>query len=847
MEALLKPFLQDIRYAWRQLRKSPGFTATAVLTLALGIGANTAIFTLVNEILLKSLPVANASGLYRVGDEVDCCVEGGFQDDWTIFSYPLYEHLQANTPEFETLAASQTNRPNLSVRREGTKTADSFSGELVSGNFFSTLGVGPFTGRVISPGDDKTGAPPVAVMSFRAWQNKYGLDRSVIGSSYTINGIAMTVIGIAPPGFFGDRRESDPPDFWMPIALEPALRRENTMLRAPSTNWLYLIGRLKPGTRIDQVSAHMTAELQQFLRVPEHQNHYAKMEDIPKQFIRVSAGSSGVNAMQDQAKQGLYFLLIVSGAILLIACANVANLLLARSSAFKQRTSLMLAMGASRGRIIRSRLTESVMLAVMGGAAGLILAYYACRGMILIAFRGAEYVPVSSAPSLPVLAFTFGVALLTGIVFGVAPAWIASKSDPAEALRGATRSTHDTSALPQKSLVVVQAALSLALLTVAGLVTQSLRNLQGQDFGFAREGRLLVMINPNSAGYTAERLTGLYQQLEDRFQHAPGVLSESLSLYTAQQGNNWGEGVWIPGRQRMNDNNSSWLRASTHYFETIGTPLVRGRTFRESDTATSQHVVVVNEAFAKKFFPNGTALGEHFGKSGGTHASDYEIVGVVKDTKYQDPSRPVRPLFVVPLAQTIQYEDPNDQRVEASSLYMSTLELHLAGDPDQFQAPVRKILAEIDPNLVPLSLRTFDEQIQLRTTQNVLVSRLSGAFGLIALALASVGLYGLTTYQVNRRTSEIGVRMALGANRTSILKLVLRGAFLQVLIGLGIGIPLAFGGKALLAAQLYGLGKFEPGIMLVSIFVLMLCALIASLVPASRAAATNPIQALRTE
>jgi predicted permease len=342
-------------------------------------------------------------------------------------------------------------------------------------------------------------------------------------------------------------------------------------------------------------------------------------------------------------------------------------------------------------------------------------------------------------------------------------------------------------------------------------------------------------------------LLGLYQQIEDRFQHAPGVVNESLSLYTAQQGNNWGEGIWIPGRKRVDGDGSSWLRASTHYFETIGTPVVRGRTFRDSDTATSQHVAVVNDAFAKKFFPGSNALGEHFGKSAGAHAGDYEIVGVVKDTKYNNAARPVQPMFFVPLVQTIQYEAPEDQRVESGSMYMSTLELHLAGDTNNFQPEVRRILAGIDPNLVPLSMRTFDDQIQLRTTQNVLVSRLSGAFGLVALLLASVGLYGLTTYQVNRRTSEIGVRMALGANRVNILKMVLRGAFLQVAIGLAIGIPLAFGGKALLASQLFGLGKVEPGILLVSITVLLASALVASMVPARRAAATDPMQALRTE
>ncbi len=838
---------QDIRYAVRQLRKAPAFTVTAVLTLALGIGANTAVFTLVHEVMLKSLPVTDPGGLYRVGDEYNCCVQGSFQDSWTMFSYPLYQYLREHTPEYEQLAASQTNRPSLSVRRQGATAAESFPSELVSGNYFSTLGVNAFTGRLIAPEDDKEGAPPVAVMSFRAWQQKYGQDQSLIGSSMTVNGIPMTLVGIAAPGFYGDRREGDPPDFWMPLAIEPAMRRENSLYRLPATAWLYLIGRLKSGTQLPQVSAHMTAELQQYLSTPGNTTQHQDLTQLKKQVIHVTPGAAGVNAMEDEYRRGLYLLLAASAVILLIACANVANLLLARSTVMRVRTSLQLAIGASRGRIIRARLTESVLLAVSGGVAGLLLAYFASRAMVALAFRGASFVPVSTSPSLPVLGFTFLVSLVTGVIFGVAPAWMASRSDPAEALRGATRSTRDTSALPQKSLVVVQASLSLVLLVVAGLVTQSLRNLQNQDFGFTRQGRILVQINPSSVGYTKERLAGLYQQLEDRFSHTPGVLHESLSLYTAQQGNNWGEGVFVSGRAHQNNDGSSWDRVSAHYFETIGTPIVRGRGFLESDTATSQHVAVVNEAFTKKYFPGADALGKHFGKDEESHAGDYEIVGIVKDAKYQDASRPARSMFFVPLAQTINYETAVDKMVESASMYMGTIELHVAGDPRGFGQQIRQTLAGVDPNLTPLSINTFEEQIQIRTSQNTLISRLSSVFGLIALLLASVGLYGLTAYQVARRTGEIGIRMALGANRINILKLVLRGAFLQVALGLVIGVPLVFFSGKLLASQLYGIGSFDPLVLILAIAVLALCALAASLLPARRAAIIEPIQALRME
>ena len=685
------------------------------------------------------------------------------------------------------------------------------------------------------------------MISYRAWQEKYGLDPSLVGSSVTINGIPMTLAGVAAPGFYGDRRESDPPDFWMPLSLEPALARENSMLRVPGVGWLYIIGRLRPGTTLEKVSAHVTAELQQFLGTPGNFHPQPKPEELKKQVVRVTSGAGGVNAMEDEYRRGLYLLLAASGVILLIACANVANLLLARGAATRFRTSLQLAIGASRGRIIRARLTESLMLSIFGGIAGLLLAYYASRAMVLLAFRGAHFVPVSASPSLPVLGFTFAVALLTGVVFGVAPAWVASHSDPADALRSASRSTRDAAGRGQKSLVVVQAALSLALLTVAGLLTQSLRNLQGQQFGFERQGRLIVQISPETAGYTQERLTGLYQQLEEQFSRVPGVISTSLSLFTAQQGNNWGEGIHILGHPATENSGSSWDRVSTHYFESIGTPIIRGRGFNDRDTATSQHVAVVSEAFAAKFFPNANPIGQHFGKGEADHAGDYEIVGVSKDTKYGDASRKARVMFFVPLVQTINYSQNMDEHVELASMYMGTLVLHVAADPRSFEREVRRTLASVNSNLAPLSIRTFDDLIQMRTNQNILISRLSAIFGLLALLLASIGLYGLTAYQVTQRTSEIGIRMALGADRGSILKLVLRGAFLLVTVGLVLGAGLSMLSGKMLASQLFGVGSFEPVILVGAILALGLCALLASILPARRAAGIDPMRALRTE
>jgi len=796
-------------------------------------------------VLLSSLPVANPAQLYKFGDTFNCCVEGDFLGDWSMISYPFYVEARDHTPAFESLAAAQAGRRDLSVRPTGSSVpAEPFRGEFVSGNYFSTLGVRAFAGRLLAPADDRPGAPPVAVASYRAWQ-KYGLAPSLIGRSVTINGVPVTLAGVTPLAFFGDRLDSDPPDFWLPLALEPTFAGSGSLLRARTTAWLYAIGRLRDGAPPSQVQSQLTTELRRYLQDPANASIHYDLQKIGAQVIRLAPGGGGFNAMKEDYEQGLLLLMAVAASVLFIACANLANLLLARSAAHRVRTAIELAMGASRSRIVRRHLTESVVLALLGGGAGLVVAVYASRAILLIAFRGATHVPIGTAPSLPILLFTFAVSLATGIVFGVGPAWMASRSDPSDALRGSGRVMRDSSALPQRALVVLQAAVSLALLTVAGLLTQSLGHFQNAPYGFERQGRLIVRISPQSAGYTSERLTALYEKLEDRLKHTPGVISESLSLYTAQQGNNWGEGVYIQGTDRKGG--SSWDRVSAHYFETIGTPIVHGRGFTEQDTASSQKVAVINEAFARRFFPNENPLGRHFGKDEIAHAGDYEIVGVAKDAIYHNPSRPEFPMFFVPLAQTVTYATDVDNRVEDGSMYMGTIALHVQGAADAMAPTVRRVLAQVDPNLTPISMFSFGELVRIQTSEQALIARISSGFGFIALLLAIVGLYGVTSYRVARRTGEIGLRMALGADRRDIGTLVLRGAFAQVGLGLMLGVPLAFLAARAMEHQLYGVSPFDATTLVLAAAVLSLCALVASLLPARRAAAIEPMQALRIE
>ena len=627
--------IQDVRYGLRMLRKNPGFAVVAIITLALGIGANTAIFTLVDAVMLRVLPVANPGQLYRLGDNNNCCVTGGTQNggSFVLYSHPLYEDLGDHTREFSELAAFTPFLTGLSVRRSHVSTpAEPYNGEFVSGNYFHMFGVRAIAGRALDAADDKPGALPAAVMNYHTWQRQFASDPSVIGATFTINTVPYTVVGVAPPAFYGDTLRSDPPDFWLPLTTEPLLDRQNARLDRAGIEWLYLIGRLKPGADPAQVQAGLTVRLQQWLNGRPEVIPDRDRGDIPRQHIRLTPAGHGVDQMQTDYAIGLRLLTVLSGLVLLIACANVANLLLARGVANRMQTAVRMALGAPRRRLIRQMLTESVLLGLAGGAAGIYVAYAGTQAILLLAFHGAHYVPISARPSLAVLGFAVVLSVVTGVVFGVAPAWITSRSHPAETLRGAGRSTRDRSSVAQKSLVILQVAFSIVLLIGAGLLTQSLRNLENQHFGFVTQGRLIVRVDPKLAGYTPEKLGGLYQQIEQRLAQEPGVLSASLSGYSPLGDDNWNQRVYIEGHAPdFQGVAPSWDRVGPRYFETIGTRLLRGRAIEERDTPTSPRVAVINETFARRYFPKEDPIGQHLGMDDVSHSGDYEIVGIVED------------------------------------------------------------------------------------------------------------------------------------------------------------------------------------------------------------------------
>ncbi len=853
----LETLLQDTRHALRRLRNAPAFTITTVLTLALGIGATTSIFTLVHAVLLKSLAVANPDELYRLGKEARCCYQGGYsqEKEFSLVSYDLYKYLRDNTKGFSELAAFPAYEPLFGVRRSASsEAAESYPGEFVSGNYFSMFGIRAYAGRAFTARDDRTGAPPVAVMSYRLWQQRYGSDPSVIGSVFDLDDKPFTVVGITPPGFFGDTLRNSPPDFFLPLTAEPFVEADAD-LNKPDTHWLELIGRVRPGARPAAIEGQMRVELKQWLR-----SHWGEMSandraNFPGQTLFLSPGGAGITSMREAYEHWLEILMMVTGFVLLIVCANVANLLLVRGMERRRQTSLSMALGARASRLVTQALTESVLLSLLGGAAGLAIAFAGTRLILHFAFPavgGMAGVPISASPSMPVLLFAFITSLMTGVAFGVAPAWIATRVDPIEALRGASRSTARMGSLPRKTLVVFQAALSLVLLSASGLLTTALHRLENQELGFDPDRRVVANIEPRLAGYRPEQLTPLYRRIHDSLSSIPGVSGVTLCTYSPQNGNQWGGGAWVDGHPApgpRDDNAAFWDRVTPGYFDVIGNPILKGRGISEQDTATSRHVAVVNEAFARKFFKQEDPIGKHFGRFGMEAAREYEIVGITKDIRNltYNLDKPTGPFYFLPEAQHDVFPKTGFKEVSPGAHFLHDIVIVTRPGASVSIAKVRHAMALVDPNLPVISLRTVSEQVAGQFRQQRLIARLTSFFGVLSLALASIGLYGVTAYNAGRRVNEIGVRMALGANRGHVVALILRGAFGLIVFGLLLGLPLTLAAGRFLGHQLYGMNPYDPVVTSVAVLALGFSALVASLIPAFRASLISPLQALRAE
>lgn len=853
--------MADLREAVRQLRKAPGFTATAVITLALGIGATTAIFTLVHQVMLKSLPVTNPDELWKIGDKNRCCNWGGYTQgsdgDFSLFSWEAYKNFRAHTPEFTDLAALQAGNAPLGVRKAGSNAqADTRNGEYVSGNFFRTLGVQPWIGRLMTDADDQEGAPPVAVMSFHVWQDKYASDPSVVGASYQVNGHPFTVIGVAAPGFYGAKLAGwGMPDFWLPLSTEPLIDGAAARLKRPNGNFLDLIGRVRAGVNPKSLEAKLKVELHDWLA-----SHVPDMEPGERQLwkqqtLHLVPGGAGVAAMRDQYEDGLKLLLIAAACVLLVACANLANLMLARGLKQRAEISLRVALGASRRRLMRKVLVESMLLAMIGGALGIAVAYAGTRLIVSLAFQIGgpnNWVPIDATPSWPVLLFTLGISVLTGVAFGIAPAWMTSHTDPAEALRGANRSVGAGRSWAQKSLVIAQVAVSLVLLSAAALLGQSLRNLEHQNFGFETKDRYIAWINPTLGDYKPEQMEPMFRQIDERLMRIPGVRMAVPALYAPMTGDSWNEGIRIEGRPEppaKEDTSASWARVMPGFFEAIGAKVILGRPITDEDRATTRSVAVVNQAFVKRFFKHQNPIGQHFGMDKIKYSGTFEIVGVTNDIRYMtyDYKKPVGPMFWLPEAQTVQYDDPAFLAGEIWSHYLYNIVIWAPGNPPDMARRVRSALASVDRNLVLYDVDPYTKVVGADFQQEKMIATLTTLFGVLGLVLSAVGLYGVLAYLVERRTGEIGVRMALGANRGRVIGLVLGGAFWQIGIGLAIGIPAAMAAGRLMTEQLFSVAPWDPLMLTFATLLLAFAGLLAAVIPAWRAARVEPMVALRAE
>ena len=850
----MKILLQDLLFAFRQLRKTPGFTVTVLLTLALGIGANSAIFTLINAILLHNLPVTDPKTLIRIGDRDDCCVNSGWSDsgDYSLFATDTYYMFKKSLPEFEELAAMESGyawRP-ITVRRTGPVTvAKSVMGTFVSGNYFRLFGLSPAAGRLFVDADDRKGAPITAVMSYDTRQQDYAGDSSVVGSAFYINTRPATIIGIAPKGFYGDRIDTNPPKYFLPMnSMDEVIGAP--YFTDPDTQWAYIIGRVKPGTSLAALQANASTLLKQTFAPLKTFTDPRAQRVLPRTHVVLTPGGGGIQNMQDGYKDHLKLLEWIAALVLLVACANIANLLLVRGMSRRAELSIRSALGAQRSRIVRQLLTESVLLSSMGGLLGLVVSYLGAHALLALAFPDQQNMPVTALPSPLVIGFAFALSLVTGILFGLAPALMAARTQPAESLRSNARTAAQGASFLQRALVVVQAALSLVLLVAAGLFAQSLNKAQNVDMKLDTANRYIAHINPQAAGYKNTEVEPLYQTIVDRFHAIPGVLKVGLATYTPMEENNWGSGVKVQGDPDLNKG-ASWVKGTAEYFDSVGTHVVMGRGFTSQDTLNAPPVAVVNREFVKQFFGKRNPIGHRFGFSGpGSAGKDgaHEIVGVVEDTTYTSIYWKNHAMYFLPLTQRAGIANDPDNPIERDlSMYAGAIVIQTSRPIPGFEKIVGDTLGSINPNLTIVKFQTFQQQIDDRFIEERLIARLTSLFGLLALLLAAIGLYGVTAYTVVRRTPEIGIRMALGAARSRVIGTVMRGAMLQAVVGLAIGIPVAIFCVRYVKSQLYEITRVNVPVMTIAVGVLVLAAAIAGIIPARRAASIDPARALRVE
>ena len=838
METLFK----DIRYGLRGLLKRKGFAAIAVLTLALGIGANTAIFTLVNAVMLKTLPVQNPEELVLFSDTAS---EGTSLEDtprtgqWLRFSYASYEYLRDHNQSFQELAALRSGESRLSVRQTDSQAnaAARASGHLVTGNYFSMLGVRAMRGRVLTPEDDKAGAAPAAVMSHRYWEQELNSDPAAIGKNVIINNTNFTVVGVTPPEFFGERVRR-PPDFWIPLSFHPQIELRESFLTNKEAYWLMLMGRLKPVVNLDQANASVNLLLRQHLtELAGSQLTPERQQGIQNTYVQLAEGQGGISGLRRAYSKPLHMLMAIVGMVLLIACANVGSLLLSRAASRKAEISLRLALGATRWRIIRQLLTESMLLALVGGICGVLLAQW---GVYILVGLVAKTSPLNTTPDIGVLAFTAGVSIIAGLLFGLVPAIQASRTNLSSAMKEKTRTRGGPLRFSLSSLMVVmQVGLSMVLLTGAGLFARSLLKLQSEDVGFNRENVLLLGIDPRLANYKPNELAALYQQIIERVGSVPQVRNVSMATYAPMSGTSRISSIQVPGYtpQPGEDLVVQDVLTGPKYAETLGIPLLRGREIELRDTVSAPRIAVVNTAFADHYFKDQNPIGRTFTFDDETDGgAALEIVGVLGNIKTDDARDKPEPTVYRPILQ-----------IAEQGAYSCTIHVRTVSDPTPLTGQVRQMINQIDDKLPIFNVKTLSAQLHENLNQERLIAQLVSFFGALALILACIGLYGVMAHGVARRTGEIGIRMALGARGGNIAWMILRETLYLVLAGLILGVPAALLGARLISTQLFGLSSTDPLTLVGAAIVLAVVAMLAGYLPARRASRVNPLNALRYE
>ena len=850
-ESKMEIFWRDLKHCIRGLLRSPSFTLIAVLSLGLGIGANTAIFTLIKQVLLQNLPVRDPQLLVTFGKSTGGGVLGGVDLGTNdLFTYDFARQLQADPGPLQGVAAYTSFSPRVSLRLPNTAGALQVPVSLVSGNFFSVLGAESLLGRAIALSDaDAPDRSPVAVISYHLWQQSFSSDSAVLGKSISINGTPFTVVGVMPPQFHGIQQEVEPAEIWAPITMAKEVIQQDGFLNPRSLYFLHLVARQNPQSRLAADQGWLDRQIRGYVRAGEGQTiPAARQQEIERITVPLVSGAHGVSRLRSQYGASLTILMAIVGVVLLIACANLANFLLARAIARQREIATRLALGSSHGRIIWQSMMEALLLSLAGGLLGLGVAFTATRALIAFVARGATYVPLNASPDSSILLFTLCVSIFAGLLFGLAPALNVSRASAMPAMNATTRTAASsggrTSRWWPKALVTGQIMFCLLLLVGAGLFLHTLRNLQNQDFGFERTHVLIAQFAPDLAGYKPPQIPALNQRVLDRLSAIPGVRSAALAGSPPISFGAWSSSVhfsgYTPGPKE--DMGTVLNRVSGQYFETVGISIVAGRPITPADTANSMKVAVINETIARKFFPNGDAVGHTVKIDIDTVEGPWQIVGIARDTKSGNPREEAYRMVYLPLAQILGKNGEGIQDSFASAILLRTV-----GDPASTINELRSAIAGIDPNLPVLQVRTMQDHLATFTSQETLVSRLTTIFALIAVLLAAIGLYGVMSFNVARRSNEIGIRIALGATKGVVQWMVMRESLVLLCAGLVLGIPIAIGAARLIRSQLYQMSPFDPVIFIAATAGIAAVTVLSAWLPARRAAAVDPMASLRCE